>query len=279
MSGPRLVTLGFCLFCTSFAVAQSIPLSAEENSNSLPDSPSAVLARAQGSETRSTTTQDSQPPSTKTSDAQQPNDRSFPIAPWNRLWWNNGKPMDAKQKFLYLVEPAFGPRALVVPLFSAGFRMAKPLAGYPHEWRDGGGAFARNYADSFAHRAATDVGRFLPAAALHEDVRYKPSTSHNPFGRAAHALAFTLVDSTDSGHRTLALSNVVGAAAGGFVGNAYLPDGFNNATHGGQRSLVLFAGFAQQNLMQEFQPEIFPVVTKITRKLHIPHIPLPPVWW
>jgi hypothetical protein len=37
-----------------------------------------------------------------------------------------------------------------------------------------------------------------------------------------------------------AFSNFVGAKAAGFVGNAYLPSGFNNATHAGQRATLQF---------------------------------------
>jgi hypothetical protein len=67
----------------------------------------------------------------------------------------------------------------------------------------------------------------------------------------------------------------VGAAAGGFVGNAYLADGWNNTTHAGQRSLATFGGVAAQNFVQEFSPEIGGAF----RRLHIPKLPLPPIWW
>jgi len=53
-----------------------------------------------------------------------------------------------------------------------------------------------------------------------------------------------------------ALSNFVGAAAGGFVGNTYLPAGFNDVTHAGQRATIRFATFAAGNLFREFAPQM-----------------------
>jgi len=48
------------------------------------------------------------------------------------------------------------------------------------------------------------------------------SDSKNPLVRISHAVAFTFVDKTDSGHNIFAFSNFAGAAAGGFVGMGFL---------------------------------------------------------
>jgi hypothetical protein len=53
-----------------------------------------------------------------------------------------------------------------------------------------------------------------------------------------------------------ALSNFVGAAAAGFVGNAYLPAGFNDVTHAGQRATLRFGFSAAGNLFREFTPQM-----------------------
>jgi len=53
-----------------------------------------------------------------------------------------------------------------------------------------------------------------------------------------------------------ALSNLVGAAAGGFLGNTYLPAGFTDDTHAGQRAAIRFGTFAAGNLFPEFAPQI-----------------------
>ena len=99
------------------------------------------------------------------------------------------------------------------------------------------------------------------------------SGSTNVVYRVFYALSYTVADRTDSGKRTIAVSNFAGAAAGGFVGMAYLPNGFNDATHAQQRIAAQFATLAIHNLAAEFQPQWGPIV----RKLHIPK--LLPEWW
>jgi hypothetical protein len=183
--------------------------------------------------------------------------------------------MNGGNKFQYLVEPAFGPRSFFTNAFSAGIRMANPPSHYRHEWRAGSEAFGHNYGDSFARTGAESIGRFSASVLLHEDPRYRRSESTSVPGRLAHALAFTVVDRTDRGHPTLAISNFTGAAANGFIGNAYLPPGFDNVTHAGQRSAIAFGRLAGGNIAEEFAPEL----GLLLKKLHVPHIRLPPVWW
>jgi hypothetical protein len=127
---------------------------------------------------------------------------------------------------------------------------------YPAEWRQGAAAFGRNYGDAFAERVTFQSTRFAAGILTREDPRYIPSGSRNVFTRSFHALAFSFVDQSDSGHRMPALSNFAGATAAGFVGNAYLPAGFDNATHAGQRATLRFATFAAGNLFGEFAPQM-----------------------
>jgi hypothetical protein len=53
------------------------------------------------------------------------------------------------------------------------------------------------------------------------------------------------------------------------------PARFDNLTHAGQRSAIAFGGMAGQNLMAEFAPDL----SRFLKKIHVPHIPLPPVTW
>jgi hypothetical protein len=184
-------------------------------------------------------------------------------------------PLTVGDKFSYFEKPVFGPRTILTTAFRTGLFLANPRSGYPWEWNDGAGAFGRNYGDLYARDAVESFARFSGDSLLHEDPRYSRSTSKSFLGRSAHALTFTFFDKTDGGRRTLASGNFLGAGAAGFVGNAYLPDGWNNTTHAGQRSITVFTGFAIQNLTQEFAPEI----GQAFRRLHLPKLPLPPVWW
>jgi hypothetical protein len=89
----------------------------------------------------------------------------------------------------------------------------------------------------------------------------------------AHAVAFTLVDKTDSGRNTFALSNFVGAAAGAFVGMGLLPNRYNSATHAEQRTLRGLAAIAVGNIATEFRPQWAPIL----RRIRVPKVL--PEWW
>jgi hypothetical protein len=144
--------------------------------------------------------------------------------------------------------------------------MADPPNRYPRAWSDGGGAFGRNYGAEFVRHTTGGLTRFAAAAVLREDPRYHSSTSTNYAARAIHALAFTLVDRSDSGRRTVAFSNLAGSAGAGFIGMAYYPDGFNDVTHAYQRSAVEVTNFTAHNLIAEFSPEL----ALLARKFHLP---------
>jgi hypothetical protein len=176
-------------------------------------------------------------------------------------------------KFIIYAHQTFGPPAVIFPAFAAGMAMANPKKNYAREWKDGAGAFGRLYGDSIAMTTSQRTARFLTGVALHEDPRYVPSNSKNPLARTMHAVAFTFIDKTDSGRNTIAFSNFAGAAAGGFVGRAYLPQGYNDLTHAEQRMTIQIASIAVQNIAAEFQPQWGPIV----RKLRIQKIL--PEWW
>jgi hypothetical protein len=160
----------------------------------------------------------------------------------------------------YMTETYFNPSVFTAPAFRAGLRMANPpgkgATQYPPDWRQGAEAFGRNYGDAFAERISFQTARFATGAIVREDPRYVPSSSRDIFARSMHAVSFTLVDRSDSGHRMPALSNFVGAAAGGFVGNTYLPAGFNDVTHAGQRATLRFGFAVGGNLFREFAPQM-----------------------
>jgi hypothetical protein len=178
-----------------------------------------------------------------------------------------------KDKFEIYIHQNYGPQNFILPAFSASFAMLHPPSGYPREWEDGGGAFGRWYGDEFISSTSNRTGRLLAQIALREDPRYVPSGSRNFAMRISHALAFTLIDKTDSGRNTFAFSNFAGAAAGGFVGMGFYPDGHNDVAHAEQRALRGLETIAVRNIVTEFRPEWEPIL----RKIHIPSIL--PVWW
>jgi hypothetical protein len=183
-------------------------------------------------------------------------------------------PLTVGGKFAFLEERVFGPRALAITAVTAGFHSLHPTGSYPEQWSDGAAGFGRFAGDRYARRAAQYTARFAVCAALREDPRYERANSSG-VARVVHAIAFTFVDRTDGGRPTLAVSNFAGATASGFVGNAYLPDGFRDATHGGQRALVAFGSLAARNVAEEFAPEL----TRGLRHLHLLRGRGIPEWW
>jgi hypothetical protein len=187
-----------------------------------------------------------------------------------------GVPHTFHQRLTDYAVITFGPRALVTPAFGAAFSMLNPPGAYPREWRQGMGAFGRIYGSNLAAHTAEQTARFMTAAVLHEDFRYRRSTSKNPLARSFHAVAFTFVDKSDGGHNRIAVSNFAAAAAGGFTPNLYMPAGYDTVSRAETRMAFAFGSFAVQNLAREFAPELF----KVTRKMHIPFPRVPvPEWW
>lgn len=175
-------------------------------------------------------------------------------------------PLNVKGKLRYFAVETFRPGIYPVAAFYTGLTMANPPKAYPAEWRQGFPAFARNYGDFMGSWASVQGGKFVAASILHEDPRYFTSTNRTFFGRVFNTVRYAVVDRSDSGRPRLALSNMAGALAGGFVGNAYLPDPYANASRGFRRSAIALTGFVTSNLGDEFHPEIH----KLAKKMHLP---------
>ena len=183
------------------------------------------------------------------------------------------EPLTVQEKVSVYVHRTFSPPAFILPALGASLSMLNPPSHYPREWKDGAHAFGRLYGNTVATATARETASMLASVALHEDPRYRPSGSTNVLYRAFHALSYTVMARADSGKRTIAVSHFAGAAAGGLVGMAYLPAGFNDATHAQQRMAMQLATVAIHNLAAEFQPQWGPIV----KKLRIPK--LLPEWW
>lgn len=167
-----------------------------------------------------------------------------------------GGHLDSKQKADCFAHSTLSIGTLIGPLFMAVPELVKPPAGYPAQWRKGPAAFGRLYGDAFAFQTVQQTSRFVTGLALHEDLRYYPSASRNPFRRALHAITFAAFDRTDSGKTTLAASNLLGSAAAGLVGTAYLPPGYNDTSHAVTRMGIQFGFIVAENLVNEFRPEL-----------------------
>jgi hypothetical protein len=258
VGSPQIITNRDSAAATSIPSVRGDVASTSVTAETLPDAPSA----------QSDTPQQTSTPAAKQEDHTQIN--PIPLLSPKLI---SGTALTAYDKFEIYIHKAYSPAAVIYPLFGTGIKMARPNKDYPEDWQDGMGAFGRNYGNAVAQRTAKTTAEFGTQVLLHEDPRYERSDSTNPILRIGHAVGWTLFDKTDSGHRTLAVSTFTSAAAGSFVGMAYLPDGYNDATHAEQRMFGQIGGRAISNILTEFQPTWGPWA----KKLHIPK--LLPEWW
>jgi hypothetical protein len=135
---------------------------------------------------------------------------------------------------------------------SAFFQLFSPTS----VWGHGADRFTNHLVASFTQRLATYGIQAGAAAALHEDLRYKPSLSRNVWKRSEHALLSTFVLETPRG-KDIALANIVAAVGSGMIINASLP-GRENSNHPGTWGFagLDLLGFAEGNLWNEFKPDI-----------------------
>jgi len=185
----------------------------------------------------------------------------------------SGKPLTTRQKFAFYEHQTFGPPAIFSPAFSAGIRMARPNNQYPPEWQDGMGAFGRLFGSTLATQTTKHTAEFITEAAFHYDARYHSSKSTRVIPRIGNAILSIAIEKTDAGATTFALPHFAGAAAGGFIGMAYLPPGFDTLSKAGQRTGSELMSIGFRNLAQEFAPELAP----LARHIHLPRVI--PVWW
>ena len=92
------------------------------------------------------------------------------------------------ERFTLEARVTFGASAFILPAAEAGYDMAHPPGAYPREWKDGAGAFGRNYGAELARHTAGGLTRFVTAAVDGEDPRYSPSTHRRYAPRFMHAV-------------------------------------------------------------------------------------------
>jgi hypothetical protein len=123
-------------------------------------------------------------------------------------------------------------------------------------WGQGTDDFTNHLFASFTKRLVTYGIQSGAAAALHEDLRYRPSLSSNVWKRSEHALLSTVVIETPRGN-DIAYANMVAAVGSAFIINTSHP-GQENPEHQGTWTLAgeNLLGFAEGNLWNEFRPDV-----------------------
>jgi hypothetical protein len=137
-------------------------------------------------------------------------------------------------------------------VMSSAFQLISPS----DVWGRGMDGFTDHLVASFTQRVVTYGLQSGAAAALHEDVRYKPSLSSNVWKRTGHALVSTVVLETPRGD-DIAYANIIAAVGSGFVIHTFHPGrDINNRPGAWNFAALNLLGFAQGNLWTEFKPDI-----------------------
>lgn len=164
-----------------------------------------------------------------------------------------GPPLTGRDRFtLFASKTLTRAQPYAASVASSAFQLLIPS----EVWGRGVDGFTNHLAASFTERMVTYGLQSAAAAALHEDVRYRPSTSSNVWKRTGHALISTVVLETPRGN-DIAFANIIAAAGSGIAINRYHPGREISARPGAWNVAALnLLGFAQGNLWTEFKPDI-----------------------
>jgi hypothetical protein len=163
-------------------------------------------------------------------------------------------PLSLKDKFWLATQDSFDYSSFISAGIIAG--VGQGNKSYPEFGQDAKG-YGRYYWHAMADQA---VGNYLTEAivpaATHEDPRYY-TLGHGGFiKRIGYAVSRLLVTRTDSGGRTINLSEIVGNGAGAGISDLYYPSRERTWTKTGQKWVTQIALDGVFNIVKEFWPDI-----------------------
>ncbi len=162
------------------------------------------------------------------------------------------QPLTGEQRWgLYWRQTYFMPGAL--------FRTAVPalfehLDDEPPQWGQGMEGYAKRFGNRLARSAIRDTVRAGTAAALGYDVRYVKCDCKGAFPRVGHALLWNFVTLNRNGKTVLDVPRVAGSFSSEFIGNTWMPAGYNSAGDALRSGGVQLAFGSVFNIIREFAP-------------------------
>jgi len=162
--------------------------------------------------------------------------------------------LTVNQKFKYMAENTFDPFEFLIVGAVAGIGQAR---NDPKSWGQGGKAFGKRYAASFADQADWNfwVEAALPSL-LKEDPRYYRMGQGSALKRTGYAISRIFVTRTDSGHVTFNFPEIAGAGISSVISNAYYPSDDRTLSKNLSRWGFLIAEDTVLNIFKEFWPDI-----------------------
>ncbi|HEY4818278.1 MAG TPA: hypothetical protein VIH67_12675 [Candidatus Acidoferrum sp.] len=163
-------------------------------------------------------------------------------------------PLSLREKFWLATQDSFDYSSFVSAGILSGVSQANNS--YP-EFGHGGKAFGRYYWHGVADQAVANymTEAILPAL-THEDPRYYTLGHGGFFKRTGYAVSRLLVTRTDSGGRTINMSEIIGNGAGAGISDLYYPARERTWTKTGQKWLTQIALDGAFNILKEFWPDI-----------------------
>jgi hypothetical protein len=162
--------------------------------------------------------------------------------------------LSLRQKFWLATQDSFDYSSFVSAGIISGVSQANNS--YP-EFGHGAKAFGRYYWHGVADQA---VGNYMTEAIVpaltREDPRYYTLGHGGFFKRTGYAVSRLLVTRTDSGRRTMNISEIVGNGAGAGISDLYYPSRERTWTKTGQKWIAQIALDGVFNIAKEFWPDI-----------------------
>jgi hypothetical protein len=163
-------------------------------------------------------------------------------------------PLSLKDKFWLATQDSFDYSSFISAGMLAGVSQAN------RSYREFGQG-TKGYGRYFWHAVADQaVGNYMTEAIVpavtHEDPRYYTLGHGGFFKRTGYAVSRLLVTRSDSGHRTINLSEIVGNGAGAGISDLYYPSRERAWTKTGQKWVTQIALDGVFNIVKEFWPDI-----------------------
>jgi hypothetical protein len=129
------------------------------------------------------------------------------------------------------------------------------LRNTPHEWGQGGAAYAKRLGSHLGQLVVKQSIQFGVAALRHENLRYQPSHLHGTWPRVKYAIRATfIVPRTNKPGRTVALSRFAGNFGGGLISRLWQPASTAGIGAGVLSGGIGIGGDVGVNVVREFWP-------------------------
>ena len=163
-------------------------------------------------------------------------------------------PLSVRKKFWLATQDSFDYSSFISAGLLAGVSQAN--RSYP-EFGQGAKGFGRYYWHAVADQA---VGNYMTEAIVpsltREDPRYYTLGRGGFLKRTGYAVSRLLITRTNSGNRTLNISEIVGNGAGAGISDLYYPARERTWTKTGQKWITQIGLDGAFNILKEFWPDI-----------------------